>query len=178
MVGNCVTSSADRDKLPLPVLCDNLHDPLRRPVVDPRCLGGSVDRRAVAPCSQHRDDSLDGLCRRTGCNQLRRKLCINMGRLGLRRVLHCLCQVGLYRCRGLYWLGSYGLCPCTGRCKRCDLAFCTLSPRLRRPLHRWTWCIGGSRHGAGAACWFVPECNQHQGADGNCCVDDCREKHP
>jgi hypothetical protein len=30
-------------------------------------------------------------------------------------------------------------------------------------------------HGAGAACWFVPECNQHQGADGNGRVDDCRE---
>ena len=41
-----------------------------------------------------------------------------------------------------------------------------------QPLHRWSLCIGGHGRGAGAACWFVPERNQHQGADGHCRVDD------
>ena len=40
-------ASADHRKLTLSVLPGSLHDPLRSPVVDPRCLGGSVDRRAV-----------------------------------------------------------------------------------------------------------------------------------
>ena len=38
--------SADPHELPLPVLCGSRHDPLRSPVVDPRCFGGSVDRRS------------------------------------------------------------------------------------------------------------------------------------
>jgi hypothetical protein len=39
-------------------------------------------------------------------------------------------------------------------------------------LHRWSLCTGRRGHAACAACWFVPERNQHQGADGNCRVDD------
>jgi hypothetical protein len=46
---------------------------------------------------------------------------------------------------------------------------------LRQTLQRWSLCIGGRGRGASAACWFVPECNKHRRADGNCCVDDCRE---
>jgi hypothetical protein len=66
--------SADRHQLPLPVRRDSLHDPLRSPEVDPRCLGGSVDRCAAAACCQHLDHSLDVLCSHTGCNQVRRKI--------------------------------------------------------------------------------------------------------
>jgi hypothetical protein len=40
-------SSADHHELPVPVAGGSLHDPLCRPVVDPRRFGGSVDRCAV-----------------------------------------------------------------------------------------------------------------------------------
>ena len=83
MVGNCMTSSADRGKLPLSTL-GGLHDPLRSPVVDPRCFGGSVDRRTVTVCREHRDHRIDGLCSHTGGNQFRRKVCIQLCRFGLR----------------------------------------------------------------------------------------------
>jgi len=33
--------------LPLPALRGSRHDPLRSAVIDPRCLGGRVDRRAT-----------------------------------------------------------------------------------------------------------------------------------
>ena len=75
--------SADRRELPLPLGCGSLHDPLRSPVVDPRRLGGSVDRCAVTAYSQHRHHRLDGLRGHTRCNQLRRKVCIDLLRLGL-----------------------------------------------------------------------------------------------
>jgi hypothetical protein len=35
--------SADRHERPVLVLCCTLHNPLRSPEVNPRCLGGSVD---------------------------------------------------------------------------------------------------------------------------------------
>jgi Molydopterin dinucleotide binding domain len=44
--------SANRHELPVPTLCVSLHDPLRRPVVNPRCLGRSIDRRAVTVCRE------------------------------------------------------------------------------------------------------------------------------
>ena len=37
--------SADRRELALPVLCGSLHDALRSAVIDPRSLGGGIDRR-------------------------------------------------------------------------------------------------------------------------------------
>jgi hypothetical protein len=86
-----VTPSADRCELPLPTLCGSLDDPLGGPVVDPQSFGGGVDGRAVTACSQHCDHGLDGLCCRAGCNQLGRKVCIDvcgfyfdLCRLGLR----------------------------------------------------------------------------------------------
>ncbi len=163
--------SADHHELPVPVPGGSLHDSLRSPVVDPRCLGGSVDRCAVTACSQHCDHSLDGLCSHAGCNQLRRKFCIYLCCLGLRWALHRLCRVGLQRCRGLYPLGLCRLCPPTGRRKPCGLGLCTLPWRLRQPLHHWSLCIGGRGPGANSPCWFVPECNQHQRADGHRRVD-------
>ena len=45
--------SADRCELRLSTKCCGFHDSLRGPVVDPRCLGGSVDRRAFTGCRQH-----------------------------------------------------------------------------------------------------------------------------
>lgn len=75
--------SADRQKLPLPMLC-GLHDPLRSPVVDPRCPGRCVDRRAVTAGRQDCKHRLDGLCRRAGDDQVRRNLCIDLCHLGLR----------------------------------------------------------------------------------------------
>jgi hypothetical protein len=83
-------SSADHHELPVPVPGGSLHDPLRGPVVDPRCLGGSVDRRAVTACRQHCDHGLDRLCSHTGCNQLRRKVCIDLCNLCID-----LCRLGL-----------------------------------------------------------------------------------
>lgn len=62
--------SADHRKLPLAVLTGTLHDPLRSPVIDPRHLGGGVDRCAVTVCREHRDYRVDGLCRGPGCNQI------------------------------------------------------------------------------------------------------------
>ncbi|MDT5058823.1 MAG: hypothetical protein QOF66_7189 [Mycobacterium sp.] len=154
------------------MLGGSLHDPLRSPVVDPRCLGGGVDRCTVTPCSQHGDHSLDRLCCHTGCNQFRRKFCIDLSRLGLRRTLHSLCRIRLYRCRDPYRLELLRLCPRTVRCRRGDLGFCTVGRRLRERPHRCGLCIGRRGHGAGAACWFVPERNQHHGADGHCRVND------
>src|SRR5271155_4446497 len=75
--------------------------------------------------------------------------------------------VGLYRYRCRH--------PCTARCKPSDLVFCTLRRRLHQPLHCRSLCIEGRSHVAGAACWSVSERNKHQGADGHCRVDDCRE---
>ena len=61
-----------------------------------------------------------------------------------------------------------------GRCNRCDHALLRPAAKVG-PLI--ATCIGGRGHGARAACRFVPERNQHQGADGHCRIDDCRE-HP
>jgi hypothetical protein len=121
--------SADGEEWPL--LRGSLHDPLRSPVVDPRCFGGSVDRRPTTACSQYRDHRLEALCGRTGCNQLRSKVCIDLCRLGLRWVLHSLCRIASYRYRGLCPLGLCGLCTPTDRREPCDVGFCTLRLRLR-----------------------------------------------
>ena len=43
-------SLGSRHELSLPTLGGSLHDPLRGPVVDPRCFGGSVNRRVVTAC--------------------------------------------------------------------------------------------------------------------------------
>ena len=54
--------SSDRNELPLLVLNSTLHNPLRSPVVNPQCFGGSVDQCAVTACSQHCDHSLSRGC--------------------------------------------------------------------------------------------------------------------
>jgi hypothetical protein len=71
-------SSADHHELPVAVPGGSLHDPLCRLVVDPRRFGGSVYRCAVTVCFQHRDHSLGMLCGHSGCNQFRRKVCVEL----------------------------------------------------------------------------------------------------
>ena len=87
------------------------HDPMRRPVVDPRRLGSGVDRRTVAAGPQHGERGLDGLRGRAGGNQLRCKLRISPRRLSLRRAVHRLCRAGCAdaRCCACF--------PCAG-CRR------------------------------------------------------------
>jgi len=60
------------------VVCGSLQDPLCRPVVDPRRLGGSVDRCAITVCFQHGDHRHRALRGHAGCNQFRRKVCIDL----------------------------------------------------------------------------------------------------
>jgi hypothetical protein len=55
------------------MLCGSLHDALGSPVVDPRCLGGSVDRCAVTASREHGDHNLNGLCCHAGFEDSRRK---------------------------------------------------------------------------------------------------------
>lgn len=65
---HCLNSNQSADHRELPLLCSSLDYPLCSPVVDPRCFGGSVDRRAITVCFQHRDHRLGGLCSHTGCD--------------------------------------------------------------------------------------------------------------
>ena len=76
--------SADRGEVVVRTLGRGVHDPLCSPVVDPRCLGGSVDRRAATSRRQHGHHRLDGLSSDSGFNQLRREVCIDLCCLGLR----------------------------------------------------------------------------------------------
>ena len=61
--------------------------------------------------------------------------------------------------------------------RTCYLRFCALRRRPPQSLQDWGLCIGRHSHGAGAACRFISERNQHHRADGHCRVDD-RGKNP